>query len=163
GDTQYRLRAMRAESLGLTDAIRLLANPLDLALDVWGAMFFDALRLPLTTAVSLLGLLLAIAYLAGAWRVSGRLHAPPETRIALPLAIALTGPLEGFAGYAEVAGLVAAASMWWWAEMLGPLRDSRQAWRLTAAFLVLLLGHRIAVVAILPQLWRSLGPPAEGD
>lgn len=163
GDTQYRLRAMRAESLGMTDAIRLLANPLDLALDVWGALLFNALRVPLTTAISLLGLALGVAYLGGAWRVTGRLHAPPELRIALTLGVALTGTLEGFAGYAEVAGLVAAASIWWWAELLAPLRGPRQAWLLTAAFLVLLLGHRIAIVAILPQLWRSLGPPAEGD
>jgi len=163
GDTQYRLRALRAVSLGLTDAIRLLANPLDLALDVWGALAVHALRIPLGVSVSLLGLGLGLAYLAGAWRVTGRLHPPPELRVALALAVALTGTLEGFAGYAEVAGLVAAAAIWWWAELLAPLCDRRQVWRTTIAFLVLLLGHRIAVVAILPQLWRSLGPPAEGD
>ena len=163
GDTQYRLRALHAVSLGMTDSIRLLANPLDLALDVWGALMVHALQIPLLFSISLLGLALGLAYLAAAWRVAGRLHAPPELRIALALAIALTGTLEGFAGYAEVSGLVAAAAMWWWAELLAPLKGRAQAGRLTLAFLVLLLGHRIAVVAIVPQLWRSLGPPAEGD
>ena len=163
GDTQYRIRALRAVSLGLTDSIRLLANPLDLALDVWGALMVHALQVPLLFSISLLGFGLGLLYLAGAWRVAGRLRAPAELRIALALAIALSGTLEGFAGYAEVSGLVAATAMWWWAELLAPLKDRAQAWRLTLAFLVLLLGHRIAVVAILPQLWRSLGPAAEGD
>ena len=163
GDTQYRLRALQAQSLGLTGAIRLLVSPLDFALDVWGATLVHGLGIRLPVSISILGLALGLAYLGGAWRLSGRLGGASELRIALALALSLTGTLEAFAGYAEVAGLVAAASIWWWAELLAPMRSRGQALRSAAAFAVLLLGHRIALAAILPQLWRALGPPAEGD
>jgi hypothetical protein len=169
GDTQVRLRAMaifsaRMISVTLTEwSTRLHANPLDIVVDFLGPIGLHALGLPLGRAVSMVSCLLAMVFFAGTWRVAGRLGAPPEARLALCAALAFGGVLEVFAGYAESAGLLLATAAWWWAEMLSPLDRPAQAARTALAWLVMLLGHRLALVMLVPLAWRVLGPPLAGD
>jgi hypothetical protein len=117
----------------------------------------------LIQGVSLVSAALAVAFLAGAWRVTGRLGLPREARVASCAALVLAGTLQAFAGYAESAGLLLTTAVWWWAEMLAPLDRPRQALRTAGAWLVLVLSHRIGLVMLLPLAWRALGPPLPGD
>jgi hypothetical protein len=169
GDTQLRLRALQAAGAGMLPAVfadwwgRLHANPLDLAVNVAGPLALGAAGLPMGAALSTVSLLLALAHLGGAFRLAGRLGVPVALQGPLALALATSGVLEAFAGYADSAGLVAAAAMWWWAGMLAPLdRPGRAGWA-AAAFAVLLLSHRAAFLMLVPQLLRALGPALPGD
>jgi len=168
GDTQLRLRAIEAASLDVYPAFgswwaRLHAHPLDVAVNVMLPLLLQRLGLSLRDAISSVSFALALAWLAAWWRLAGRLRVAEELRGALTLALALSGVLQAFAGYAEVAGLMAAAAAWWWAELIAPLSTRTQAWRTAAAFAVLLLGHRAGLVMLLPQMWRALGPAARDD
>jgi hypothetical protein len=169
GDTQLRLRALLAFSERIVPAsvaewsVRLHASPLDVVIMVFGPIELHRLGLPVSVAVSWVSLALALAFFAGVWRLAGVLSPPVELRVALALALALAGSLEAFAGYAESGGLLLAAGIWWWAELLAPLDRPARALRMAAAWVVLVLVHRAAAVMLLPQLWRALGPPLEGD
>ncbi len=169
GDTQLRLHALFAAGGGMLPAVfgswwaRLHANPLDIAVEILGVLSLQRLGLSLFQAVAMISFALVLAYGAGCWRLAGRLGAAPALRLALALALAMTGTLEAFAGYAEAAGVVAVAAVWWWAEMLAPLEGAAQAWRVAAAFMALVLAHRVGLVMLLPLLWRSLGPAASAD
>lgn len=171
GDTQVRFRAMAiftANMISVTLAewqTRLHANPLDIVIDFLIPIGLRRLGATLTQGVSLVSAALALAFFAGAWRVTGRLGLPGGggARVASCAALVVAGTLQAFAGYAESAGLLLASAVWWWAEMLGPLDRPRQALRTAAAWLVLVLSHRIGLVMLLPLAWRALGPPLPGD
>jgi len=169
GDTQLRLRSEQAAARGVLTSWfalaweRLHAQPLDIVVDVTIPIALQRLGLSIRDAVSTVSAALALAFFAAGWRLAGRLGAPPGVRVALALALTIGGALEGFAGYSEVAGLVAVAVMWWWAEMLAPLATPFQAWRTALAFTGLILSHRLGAVMLLPQMWRALGPAAPGD
>jgi hypothetical protein len=169
GDTQVRLRAMaifseRMISVTLAEwSTRLHANPLDIVVDFLAPIGLGRLGASLSQGVSLISMALALIFFAGVWRATGRLGAPAEARVALCAALMLGGTLEAFAGYAESAGLLLATAAWWWAEMLAPLDGTRQAARTAAAWLVLFLSHRMALVMLLPLAWRALGSPFPGD
>jgi hypothetical protein len=144
-------------------ATRLHANPLDIAIDFLVPIGLRRLGATITQAVSIVSTALAIAYLAGAWRLTGRLALSPGTRVAACAALVGAGTLEAFAGYAESAGLLLVTAMWCWAEMLAPLDRPAQAWRTALAWLAMVLSHRLGLVMLLPLAWRALGPPVEGD
>jgi hypothetical protein len=169
GDSQMRLRAMAAFTGELVPAtlsdwvVRLHASPLDVAVNVFGAVLAHRLGWGLPEAVAVVCALLGTAYLVGAGRVASRLGAADDLRLPLALALVGSGVLQAFAGYAESAGLVAAAGMWWWAEMLAPLKRRDDAIRLAAAWLVLALAHRLGVVMLLPTLARVLLPGPSAD
>ncbi|HYM79922.1 MAG TPA: hypothetical protein VEY91_00770 [Candidatus Limnocylindria bacterium] len=169
GDTQFRLRTLVgfAAELGPVAfgdwVVRLHASPLDVAVNVLLPIQLHRLGLPIRDVISLVGALLGFVYFASWWRAVPRLGAPPDTRVPFALALALTGTLEAFAGYAESAALVAAAGAWWWSELIGPLARPRHAVRLCAAWLVLVLAHRLGIVMALPMIWRALAPPMSGD
>ncbi|MBI1796498.1 MAG: hypothetical protein HYR74_05545 [Candidatus Eisenbacteria bacterium] len=169
GDTQIRQRAMSAFSVNLVQvsiaewSTRMHANPLDILVDFLAPIALLRMGASLADAVSVVSFLLALAFFAGVWRVSGRLGAPPGLRLALAAALALAGSLETFAGYAESGGLLLVAAAWWWAEMLAPLTGRGQALRTALAWLALFMAHRIGVIMLLPLAWRALGPPLAGD
>ena len=169
GDTQVRIRAMaiftaRMISVTMTEwSTRLHANPLDIVVDFLGPIAIHRLGETLVQGVSMVSFALALVFFAGVWRAAGRMGAPPEMRLALCAALALAGTLEAFAGYAESAGLLLATAAWWWAEMLAPLDGTRQAVRTAGAWLVMVLGHRLGLVMLLPVAWRVFGPSFPGD
>ena len=169
GDSQLRLRSIAAFGAGLFGtgagewSRKLHANPLDIALNFFATSGLSRLGLTVLQSVSVLSLALALAWFAGLWRLCARLAAPAPLRLSLCAALALTGALEAFAGYAESAALLLAAAAWWWAELLAPIGDRARAARAALAWLVLALVHRIALVMLVPQLWRALGPALPGD
>jgi hypothetical protein len=169
GDTQLRLRSISAFDAGIVEtpfgewAGRLHANPLDIVVNLMAPVALQRAGWPLRDAISTLCAALALLYFVGLWRITGRLGVATGLRLPIGLALGLTGVLEAFAGYAESAGLLAVTTAWWWAEALTPLSGARQALRLTLAWLVVGLSHRLGVVLLLPMLWRALGPGWEGD
>ncbi len=169
GDTQLRLRSMTAFGAGSVLSSfgewssRLHANPLDIAVNLMVPEAADRAGWPLRDGVSAVCVALALLYFAGLWRITARLGAAAELRLPIALALALTGVLEAFAGFAESAGLLAVATVWWWAEISAPVSSRRAVLRISAAWLVVLASHRMGVVLLLPQLWRALGPEWEGD
>jgi len=169
GDTQVRLRAMAiftADMISVTMSewsTRLHANPLDVLVDFLAPIGISRMGTSLVAAVSTVSLALALIYMAGVWRIAGRLAVAAEARVALCAAMLVSGTLLAFAGYAESAGLLLAAGAWWWAEILAPLDRPRQAVRAAGAWLIMALGHRLALVMLLPVAWRALGPPHVGD
>jgi hypothetical protein len=169
GDTQIRQRAMSVFSVNMVRvsivewSTRMHANPLDILIDFLGPIGLLRMGASIADGVSVVSAFLALVFFAGVWRLSGRLGAPPEMRLALAAALALAGTLEVFAGYAESGGLLLATATWWWAEMLAPLTGRGQALRTALAWLVLFLAHRIGLVMLLPLAWRALGPPLAGD
>jgi hypothetical protein len=169
GDTQVRLRAMAiftADMISVTMtewSTRLHANPFDILIDFLVPIGLRRLGLPLVGAVSAVTAVLALVYLAGLWRIIGRLNVAREARVPLWGAMVLSGALLAFAGYAESAGLLLAAAAWWWSEMMSPLDRPHQAWRTAGAWLALALCHRLALAMLLPMAWRALGPPFPGD
>lgn len=169
GDTQIRLRSIAVFSARLFDVTlrewskELHANPLDIAVNVLGPIGLHRLGVPFAAAVSVVTLLLGLAFFGGAWRLTGRLGGPPALRVPLTAALVIAGSLEVFAGYSESTGLLLACGVWWWAEMLGPLDRRGAALRVAAAWFVLFLGHRMGLLLLLPMLLRALGPAREGD
>ena len=168
GDSQLRLRSIAAFGAGLFGAgaewsRKLHANPLDIALNFFATVGLSRLGLTVLQSVSVLSLALALAWFAGLWRLCARLGAPAPLRLSLCAALALTGALEAFAGYAESAALLLVAAAWWWVALLAPIGDRARAVRAALAWLVLALVHRIALVMLVPQLWRALGPALPGD
>ncbi len=169
GDSQMRLRSIAAFSANLLgDSLRewtrgLDANPLDIAVNFLVPIGLNRLGLSVLDAVGWVSAAVALAFAAGLWRLGARLAPPAELRFWLCAAVALSGAIEAFAGYAESSALLLAAAVWWWAEMLAPLGSRAQAVRTAAAWLVLFLVHRIGLVMLVPQLARALGPPLEGD
>jgi hypothetical protein len=176
GDTQLRMRALFAVSMpplasGLAGVwtwieagTRVLhAGPLDMVVDVLPVLALHARGVTVSDAVASVTAVLALAYFALAWRLAGRLAPDPALRGPLTLALVLAGTLEAFAGYADSAALIAVAAMGWWGEMLAPLDRPARAWRTSIAFAGLLLAHRMAIVMLLPQVLRALGPGLPGD
>jgi len=169
GDTQVRLRAMAifdADLISVTLAewsTRLHANPLDILVSFLAPIGLRRLGLPLLPSVSVLSVVLALAFVLGLWRVAGRLGLADGSRVAACAAMAVAGTLEAFAGYAESTGLLLASAAWWWAEMLAPLDSHRQATRTAGAWLVLAASHRLGLVMLLPLAWRAMGPAHAGD
>jgi hypothetical protein len=169
GDTQLRLRSMLGFGEGIVVtpfeewASRLHASPLDIAIDLMIPVSVMRAGWPLRDGVSVASVLLALGYFASLWRIGIRIGAPADVRVPLVLTLGLTGSLVGFAGYAESAGLVLASAAWWWSEALTPLTGPARAARLAAAWVAVLMAHRLGAVLLLPMLWRSLGPRWEGD
>ena len=168
GDTQLRIRALSVAGAGMIPLFaswwaRLHANPLDIVVDILGVAGLQALGVPVLTAVSIVSWTLAILFFALAYRLAGRLSSDPAARVGLTAALALSGVVVAFAGYAESAGLVAVTTIWWWAEALALLDTRAQAWRTVAAFIAVALAHRVGIVMALPLLWRALGPPLDRD
>lgn len=169
GDSQLRIRSIAAFGAGLFGEAaaewsrKLHANPLDFAINFFAPVALTRLGLTVLQAVSLVSLVLALMWFAGLWRLSGRLAVPAPFKLSLCAALALSGALEAFAGYAESSGLLLVAATWWWAELLAPIEDRRAAFRAALAWLALALVHRIALVMLLPQAWRALGPALPGD
>jgi hypothetical protein len=142
---------------------RLHAAPLDVAVNVMLPLLLESVGIPVLRAVSSVSAALALLYFAGVWRATGLLRVGGESRLALAWALALTGTLQAFAGYAESGGLIAVTTIWWAAEMLAPLDRPRQALRLSLALLAALLSHRLALVLLVPHLWRLSGATVPGD
>lgn len=167
GDTDVRRHAIAEIAAGgssLTPVAwsrRLHASALDLAIDVALPAQLVRAGLPVEDAVSCVGLALALAWLLALWRIAAR--AAPAGRLALAAALALTGALEAFAGYAESAPLLLAAVAWWWAELERPLDATPQSVRVALAWLAAGLAHRMGLVLVLPMLLRALGPALPGD
>ena len=118
---------------------------------------------PLHIVLSLVSFGLALFYFTAVRRLVTTLRVPTESRLAFGAALALGGTLGCFAGYSESAGVLFVAATWWWAEMLPPLADHRQAARLALAWLAMFLAHRLAVLMLAPLVWRALGPAHAGD
>jgi hypothetical protein len=176
GDTQLRMRELFAVSMPtLTSGVagvwswieagsRILhAGPLDMVVDVLPVVVLHAQGFTVSDAVAIVTAILALGYFALAWRLAGRLAPNPALRGPLTLALTLAGTLEAFAGYADSAALIAVAAMGWWCEMLVPLDRPARAWRVSIAFAALLLAHRMAIVMLVPQLLRALGPGLPSD
>ncbi len=168
GDSQLRVRSIAAFGAGLFGegeewSRRLHANPLDIVVDFFAPVALTRIGLGVLRSVSVISLGLALLWLAGLWRVTVRLGTAAPARLWLCAALALTGALEAFAGYAESSALLIAVAAWWWAELLAPLEGRRQAIRTALAWLALALVHRIALLMLVPQLWRALGPALPGD
>ena len=168
GDTQLRVHTLGMAGAGWIPLFaswwaRLHAHPLDILVNVLCVTALTRSGVSVIQAVSIVSWLLGALFLAGCWRLAGRSSPDRATRWGLTAAIALSGVLVAFAGYAESAGLVAVATVWWWAEFLAPLATRGQAWRTAGAFVALALSHRVGIVMALPLLWRALGPPWEWD
>lgn len=168
GDTQLRIRTLTMAGAGMIPLFgswraQLHANPLDIIVDILGVAALQGAGLSVIQAVSLVSWILAVLFLAGCWRLAGRLSPDAGARWGLTAALALSGTLVAFAGYAESAGLVAVTTVWWWAEALAPLSTGAQAWRIAAAFVALSLAHRVGIVMAAPLVWRALGPPLDRD
>src|SRR5262249_46483874 len=135
GDTDLRIRAIAGMSYGAVKAPlaewsrRLHTSPLDLGVNFLIPVGIHRLGPTILYGLSLVSLFAGLAYLAGVWRVSGRLQPAQGTRVALGAALVLSGTLQAFAGYAESAGLLLAAAAWWWAELLAPLDSPGQGAR----------------------------------
>jgi hypothetical protein len=168
GDTNSRIGALSILALDLDPrplgvwARQIHAQPLDLVVD-----FLLPARLArlisLEPALSLVWFALAVVFLLGAHRLVRRSGAPPAAVLPLFAAFVLTGSLEVFAGYVDSAGLLLAAGVWWWSDLIGPLRSPAAGVRVAAGWLALLLAHRLGVVMLAPLLWRVAGPAWPGD
>jgi hypothetical protein len=168
GDSAYRIHALftfgERPSVSLAEMFRdLHAPPLDVGVNFLAPIALHRAGLGVTESVSLLSMALGVLYLAGVWRLAGRLAREPRLRPPIALVLALTGALEAFAGYAESTGLILALAPWWWAELLRPITSWRVAVRISAAWCITILAHRVSLVLLLPMLWRALGPELEGD
>ena len=162
GDTQLRTDTLESAALGTISlrfgdlAGELHASPLDVVANLYVPLGLTHLGSS-GSAVSWTCFAEWLLYLSGVARVVKRLGPPPEARIPLTAALALSGLLEVFAGYLDSSGLILAAAAWWWSELLAPLDRDRQAARVWVAGLALLLTHRMGVAMLAPQLWRALG------
>ena len=136
---------------------QLHAQPLDNLIGCWGVIRLAPLIQTIAGAVSVASLVLALAYFAALGRLARRFDTSPFA-VPLAFAIALAGTLEVFAGYAESGGVVLAAGAWWWASLMTPLERPRHAVASVAAWAALFLGHRVALVALVPQLARAFVP-----
>ena len=168
GDTWVRTRFFERELFDPAGApgfqalgAQLHAQPLDNLIGCWGVIQLAPLIQSIAGAVSAASLLLALLYLGALGRLARRFDSG-EFAVPLAFAIALAGTLQTFAGYAESGGIVLAAGAWWWVTLLGPLERPRQALAAALAWAALFLSHRVALVALLPQLARAL-VPLEGD
>ena len=168
GDTWVRTRFFERELFDPAGApgfqalgVQLHAQPLDNLIGCWGVIKLAPLIQSIEGAVSAASLLLALLYLGALGRLARRFD---TSGFAVPLAfaIALAGTLQTFAGYAESGGIVLTAGAWWWATLLGPLDRPRRALAAALAWAALFLSHRVALVALLPQLARAF-IPLEGD
>jgi len=168
GDTQLRTDTLESAALGTISlrfgdlAGELHASPLDVVANLYVPLGLTHLGSS-GSAVSWTCFAEWLLYLSGVARVVKRLGPPPEARIPLTAALALSGLLEVFAGYLDSSGLILAAAAWWWSELLAPLDRDRQAARVWVAGLALLLTHRMGVAMLAPQLWRALGARLDGD
>ena len=169
GDTWVRTRyfaaaAARPETIAGFAALgrQLHAQPLDNLVGAWGVIVLGRLGVPAPLAVSLASLLLALVFFAGVARLARRLS-PGTPALPLACALALAGSLEVFAGYAESGGIVLAAGVWWWCLLLQPMTRRRDAAFCALAWFAFFLSHRIALVALAPQLARGILFPLEGD
>ena len=168
GDTWVRTRFLAVQVMGegalpgmLDLASQLHAQPLDLLFNVMGPLALVRLGMTMPTAFSLVSAFLFALYLAGVVRLARPL--PAARRPVFVAVLVLAGTLEAFAGYTESAGVALAAGVWWWALLQEPLRDRRAAFAAAAGWLVLFLAHRVALVMLVPQLVRALGPVLPGD
>lgn len=171
GDSHLRLRAI--EHLRILPA-ELHANPLDLLVNALATTGLVRLGLESRAAIGVISFVLACVFFAGVWRLTAALvPAPPvarsarhhdtRARVAFAALLAATGSLEAFAGTAESAGLLLATAVWWWVAMLRPLDRPRRAIELAAAWVLVFLAHRLALVLLLPLAWRAFAPAPEGD
>ena len=169
GDTGVRLGALTMFVHGVDAqplarwAAQIHAAPLDFVVNFLAPAALARAGVAIEQAVSAVTFLTGLAFVAGAWRVSGRLGIGAALRPAATAALVLAGTLALYAGYAESGGLALAAAAWWWAALLAPLGTRAQAGRTAAWWLVLFLCHRVAWLMLIPMIWRCLGPAAPGD
>jgi hypothetical protein len=168
GDSDLRLRAIDAMTVAGASGTNLggigtlmHAQPLDRWLDVRLPLELARLGVPPTLTIALLGAALLLVTLAAFARACAA--APEPLRRPLLAALALAGTLQAFAGYAEVWALALAVAAWWWTSLDRPFTRPRDALRAAALWLLLFLSHRLALVMLVPQAWRALGPPLAGD
>ncbi len=169
GDTSLRMRAI-ADPVppGATwDALRhaLHAAPLDAAIGyTLPRAIVQVTGCDAPTAVSVVGALLALVAMAGAWRLAGALDWRPPGARALLVVLAVAGALELFAGYAESGGVFVAGLVWWLSEVM---RDdgapTGAGWghglRVWIGWLLLTLAHRMALLLVPGLLVWSLARP----
>jgi len=170
GDTQLRIRTVAYQvdpsgrKIGFSGLVsQLHTQPLDSLVNVYGVCFLAAHGLKPEKAGSLVSFLLAALYIAGVARLARVLTRGVEDRAILCTALVLGGTLQAFAGYAESAGLMLVAAVWWWAALLVPVDGRAPALRVAGAWIVLFMSHRLGLVMLLPQAWRAIGTPLEGD
>lgn len=167
GDTDLRIRAIASFNAGRFGmdlgewARQIHAQPLDLVVNYLLPIAWARTGQTVIQSVQLASLLQGLAFAWVIWLVSARLAPPAGARVLVCLALALSGVLEAFAGYAESAGVVLVAGAWWWCEMLAPLDRRSRVVRLVGAWLLFLLFHRVALVlvpAMIVRGWRAHHP-----
>jgi hypothetical protein len=170
GDSQLRMRAIAHEAANELKPLALReraqefhAQPLDLALDLMGPTALARRGWSAPDAVSVVSLGLAAVFFAGLWRLARVMRPAPDCEPAFIAVLAGTGLLQAFAGYAESTAVLLATAVWWWAVTLAPLDRWWAAARIALAWLMVFLAHRLGLVLLAPQLWRSLAPAFEGD
>lgn len=138
------------------------AQPLDNLTGLWGPLRLIGLGVPPALALSMAGFALALLFFWTVARLAERL-VPEGDRGPFAAALAISGSLQVFAGYAESGGVALAFGALWWVTLLRPLRVRRDALWAVLAWLALALAHRIALVALVPQLVRALAVRLDGD
>ncbi len=167
GDTYVRQRALElAERGGAIASFRefgrlMHAQPLDNLLGVWGPAVLTRLGVRIAVSQAVVG-----AGLASAWfwiaRTTVRRVAPAASS-ALAVALVVGGSLEVLTGYAESGGVLLVCGAFWWSRMLAPVDSPRRAALVVFAWLVLAAAHRVALVAVVPQLLRAYVIRLPGD
>lgn len=169
GDTDLRIRAIASFDAGRFGlalgewARQIHAQPLDLVVNCLLPVAWVRSGHTVIQSVQLVSLLQGLAFMWVIWQVSARLSPPTGARVLVCVALAMSGVLEVFAGYAESAGVVLVAGAWWWCEMLAPLNRRSRVVRLAAAWLLFLLFHRVALALVPAMLVRGLRASHPGD
>lgn len=162
GDTDLRIRAIASFDAGRFGmdlgewARQIHAQPFDLVVNCLLPVAWVRAGHTVIQSVQLASLLQGFAFVWVIWQVSARLAPPAGARVLVCLALAMSGVLEAFAGYAESAGVVLVAGAWWWCEMLAPLDRRSRVVRLAGAWLLFLLFHRVALVLVPVMLVRGM-------
>lgn len=168
-DTQLRLRSLSAFAEGVVTSpfsewsARLHASPLDTVVNLLVPLALVRTGLEVREAIAWTNVALAFGYFAALWQAARRMGAGEPIRLPLALALGTSGTLLAFAAFPESTALLAATTAWWWAELVAPLDRPRQVARLVAAWVALILAHRVGLLFAVPMAWRVFGPALSGD
>lgn len=167
GDTFVRQRALELARQGgavasFAEFGRLMhAQPLDDVLGVWGPALLARRGVSPTVTLSVVGATLALAWFTIAHLTVRRLL--PSAPSALAVALVMGGALEVFAGYAESGSVILVfGGLWWW-SLTATMHSRRRALLAVVAWLAFAAAHRVALVALVPQLLRAYSIRLEGD